>query len=183
MPKLVALFAMAGAIATSGLAQSTKQRIVELQPGVEYTSAIVIPAGSRLELAKLGSESGTMAEFRGQFTLSGTYLVDTYDDETSVMFWPDKKSRNSLPYWRGRERPSEIYLSNSTAFADAVLPPAELRMVKAGTLSGVRGRVTIVAEAFSTSIECDAASYSARFVMVVKPARQIAAIPSEDEGC
>jgi hypothetical protein len=183
MRRLVALFAMLGVIATSVLAQSTKQRVVELYPGVEYGSAIVIPAGSKLELLPFKSDMGPLAEFRGQFTLSGTYLVDSYDPETGVTFWPDKKSRNALPYWQERDRPSEIYLTNGTAFADAVLPQAKLRMVKAGTLSNVRGRVTIIADSFSTSIECDVANYSARFVMVVMPDRQIAAIPSEDEGC
>ena len=183
MRRLVALFAMLSVIAIPGLAQSSKQRVVELYPGVEYGTAIVIPAGSKLEMLPFKSDMGPLAEFRGQFTLSGTYLVDSYDPDTSATFFPDKKSRNSLPYWRDRSRPTEIYINNGMAFADAVLPQDKLRMVKAGTLPAVRGRVTIIAEDFSTSIECDAASYSARFVMVVRPDRQIAAIPSEDEGC
>lgn len=183
MRRLVALFAILGVIAMPGLAQSTKQRVVELQPGEEYSSAIIIPAGSKLELLPFKSDMGPLAEFRGQFTLSGTYLVDSYDPETSAIFFPDKKSVNSLPYWRDRSRPTEIYINNGMAFADAVLPQDKLRMVKAGTLSAVRGRVTIIADSFSTSIECDAANYSARFVSVVRPDRQIAAIPSEDEGC
>ena len=63
------------------------------------------------------------------------------------------------------------------------MPKSKLRMVKAGTLSAARGHATIIAEAYSTSIECDVDNYSARFVAVVKPDRGLAAAAREMQEC
>ncbi|MFL5237147.1 MAG: hypothetical protein ACJ8EL_06010 [Rhizomicrobium sp.] len=43
--------------------------------------------------------------------------------------------------------------------------------------------MTIIADDYKTTIECDAANFSARFVSVVKPPIRVAAAPTSEEGC
>ena len=63
------------------------------------------------------------------------------------------------------------------------MPLAKLQKLRSGKLSSIRGQVTIVAEDYESSIECDAAYFNARFVSVVKPAVAVAAMPKNVEGC
>ena len=144
-------------------------------------AAIVVPAGSPLELVSALSPNGDIqAAFRGRFTLSGIYKVEGYGETLTI--WPDQKSRDSLPHWQDREVPERMDISNAWAFAQAVIPKDKLQRLKSGKLSSVRGRVSIIAEKYETSIDCDVVSASARFVSVVRNV-QIAANPQEEEAC
>ena len=116
-------------------------------------------------------------------TLSAAYEAGGYGDDAFVTLWPDKKSRAALPYWRLRGGPDELELTNDWDFVKAVVPKDKLALLKSGKLETVRGHVTIVADDYRTSIECDVASFSVRFVSVVGKPVQIAAIPASEEGC
>jgi hypothetical protein len=183
MRKLVAIFAALSFVSAPALAQSAKPQILLLHPDAEDTEAIVIPAGSPLRLGSFPRDFESNAAFRGRFTLSGTYELSGYGKDASATLWPDKKSRDALPYWRVHGGPNEIYISNAWAFAQAVVAKAKLQKLKAQTDSSVRGQVTIIADDYQTSIECDVASFSARFVSVVKPDVRIAAVPTSEGGC
>lgn len=181
MQKLVAIFAALCSMGTLTLAQSAKPRIVELHPGEEYTSAIVIPAASPLVIKSIGRNQEATVDFTGSFTLSGDYALDVSEDEYYLRMWPDKKSRTALPYWRDRGAPQEIYISNAQAFAEAVLSEPRLAQLKTQKDPTVRGHVTIIADDYNASIECDATNFSARFVALEKEVRIAAKQRSEAE--
>ena len=136
-----------------------------------------------MQLASFPRDFESNAKFHGRFTISGAYKVERYGDETTAAIKPDKTSLKLLPYWREHGGPDEINISNAEAFAQAVLSPAELQMLKAKKGRAPHGNITIVADDYSTSIECDVASFEARFISVVKPAVRIAANPTSEEGC
>lgn len=171
---------------TAALGQSAKPRTVYVQISLAgekpYPEALVIPAGSPLRLAS-AREEDIQARFVGRFTLSGAYRVEGHGEDMSLTFWPDRRSRARLPHWEDREVPEEIYISNDSAFAQAVVPKDQLAKLEAKTLQSVSGRVTIVADSYETSISCDAVSASARFVSVVKRPVQIASLENEEVGC
>jgi hypothetical protein len=167
------------------LAQSHGRRVIAIHSGPPVTTiaSIVVPPGSKLELLSSVSPTGDIqAAFRGQVTLSGIYKVEGYGADTMLTLWPDRNSRDSLPHWQDRDVPEEMDLSNGWAFAKAVVPSDKLRGLRSGKLKSVKGRVTIIADKYETSIDCDVVSASARFVSVVKNV-QIAANPQEAETC
>jgi hypothetical protein len=171
---------------TAALGQSTKARTVYVQIGLAgekpYPHALVIPAGSPLRLAST-HETDILARFVGRFTLSGEYRIDGSDDGPDLTFYPDRKSRAALPHWEDREVPEEMYIANASAFIEAVVPKDELAKLKARTVESVSGRVTMIADSYETSIDCDATSASARFVSVVKRPLQIASVDKEVDEC
>ena len=184
MRTLVTIVAALCCISTSALAQGGKPRTVFIFPGPHTadSTAIVIPAGSHMRVASLPRNYDVEVAFRGRFTLSGLYKVEGYGKDTALTFWPDRKTRNMLPHWRGRDVPEDMDISAAWAFARAVVPKDKLQRLKSGKLKSVTGRVTIVADDYQTSIECDTVSASARFVSVVNSV-QIAANPTSFEEC
>ena len=183
MRKLI-LIAALSCLGSSALAQSAKPRIVHLNPAKpDWGDPILIPAASTMRVVKLTYDGIHSAVFRGRFTLSGNYLIEGFGEDTFVTFWPDKKTLAVLPYWQYFGGPKELYISNGSAFAEAVVPKDKLRMLKAETLAAICGRVTIIADDYGTSIECDSADFSARFVSVVKPAVTLAAKFESQNEC
>jgi hypothetical protein len=182
---LATIFAVLCCMSALALAQGARPQIILLHPGYHPpdTEAIVIPGGSPVRLVSFPRDFESHAAFRGRFTLSGNYVVGGYGDDADATLWPDRKFRDTLPCWRDRGGPHEIYISNAWAFAQAVAPKNKLQDLKAKKLASMRGHVTIIADDYKTSIECDVASFSARFVSVVKPAERIAANPKHEEGC
>jgi hypothetical protein len=165
-------------------AQESKGEFVLLHPGLDPpdTEGIVIPPGSPVRLTSFPRDFESNAAFRGRFTLSGSYQVEGYGEDAMVTMWPDEKSRAPLPYWQLRGGPKEIYVANGWAFAKAVVPREQLQQLKAGAVESVRGQVSIIADDYETSIVCDAANFSARFVALVELAKAEAGAASE-EGC
>jgi hypothetical protein len=174
------LGADAGALATDA-----RPQIVLLRPNAhpQDNEAMILPAGSPMRLVSFPRDFYSTAAFRGQFTLSGKYEIGADSDNTVATVWPDEQSRKLLPYWRLHGGPRGIDVSNAEAFAEAVIPREMLQKLKAGKMPSVRGRVTIVADDYKSTIECDAANFSARFVSVVKPPVRVAAKPTSEEGC
>jgi hypothetical protein len=189
MRSLIALTAFACCIAAAPAPHAAKlapkPTVVLLHPGSKPPDreAIVIPAASPLKLASFPRDFESNATFSGRISLSGAYEVGGYGDDAFATFWPDTKSRATLPYWREHGGPDELELTNDWAFVQAVVPKDKLARLKSGKLESVRGHVTIVADDYETSIECDVASFSVRFVSVVAKPVQIAAIPESEEGC
>jgi hypothetical protein len=182
---LVALVAALCCLSSLALAQPPKLRAVVIR-SAEHSQplgTIIMPTASPLRLVSSVSPNDDLrAAFRGRFTLSGMYKVEGYGQDTLLTMWPDKKSRDSLPHWEDRDVPEELGISNAAAFARAVVPRDKLHKLKTGILPSVRGHVTIIADQYETSIDCDVVSASARFVSVVNKV-QIAANPQEKETC
>ena len=184
MRNFITIFAAACCISTGTLAQSAKPLTFALYPGEPGGEAILVPAQSQLRIVSFAREQHVpKAVFHGRFTLSGNYEVEVLDDGFFVSMWPDGKSRSVLPSWRQRRGPHVIGLSNSSAFAQTVATKAKLQKLRAGKLSSIRGQVTIIAEDYETSIECDAAYFNARYIAVVKPAMAATAKPKNVESC
>jgi len=187
MRKLVTIFSALCCMSTLALAQGGKPQVVLLHlgddPADPDSEAIVVPAASPIRLASFPRDHESNAAFRGRFTLTGSYELNGSGENAYITLWPDEKSRAALPFWRVRGGPNTIYLSNGWAFALAVVPKAELHKLKADTDFVVRGHVTIIADDYRASIDCDLASFSARFVSVVEAPVRIAAIPQSEGGC
>jgi hypothetical protein len=169
MVKFVALVAALCCISGPAVAQAGKPEFIPLSPGVpDLSEGIMIPAGSPLRLKSFVHDSSQInAAFSGRFELAGAYEVQGYGENAFAILWPDRKSRDSLPYWHERGGPDEIYISNGWDFARAVVEPGELEKLESEAASSVRGHATIIADGYETGIECDAANFSARFVSVV----------------
>jgi hypothetical protein len=181
------IVALAAALSGVGIAApAQKAKVVLLHPGTKDPfdrEAIIIPAGSPLQLASFPRDFESNAVFRGRFTLSGNYEVEGYGADAYATIWPDKASLAQMPYWRERGGPEEMYLTNGWAFARAVVSPGELQRLKSGKLKSVHGRVTIIADDYRTRIECDAPHFSARFVSVAKRPTQIASLKESEGDC
>ena len=171
---------------TAALAQGDQPRTVFVQislPGEQaYPHALVVPAGSPLQLAST-HETDILARFSGRFTLSGDYRVEGSGEDLSLTFWPDQESRDRLPHWQDREVPEEMYIDNSDAFIRAVVAREELARLNARSVQSLTGRVTIIADNYETSISCDATGASARFVSVVERPLDIAGVEKEVDQC
>ncbi len=177
--KLIAAIATLSFMSAAAAAPSPKSRILYLHPDdPAISAAILIPAGSPVRLVSFKRGDDNLAVFRGSFTLSGTYKLEEYEGGLTASLWPDSKSVRLLPYWKQRGHPDGITITNEWAFARAVVTKDELKKLKASMLKPTRGnvtelmsgRVTIVADDYSTYMECDGAHYSMRFVSLVKVA-------------
>jgi hypothetical protein len=177
MIRLLASFLAALLTAQTAGAAATHVALPSIQ------ESIVIPDGSTLAFKSFDKAAITV-HFAGQVQLSGTYYFgnNVYEDASSgqaAYFKPDPASMARLPYFKERGRPDDIFLSNPAAFQRAV--------VRHGTVPRkstpyATGHITIIVDRFEASIECDAPSFPARFVSVVKPAPvRMAATP--DTGC
>ena len=187
MRKLVAILgafclAAAPALAT---AQTPAPTVILLHPGLDppASEAIVIPAGSPVKLVAFPRDHESTAKFSGRFELTGTYQVEGYGEDALVTLWPDKASLARLPYWNDRGGAEELYLANGWAFAEAVVARGELKKLKAETVESVSGRATIIADDYETSIECDVAHFSARFVSLVNTLEVAGAEPGSEGEC
>ncbi len=172
---VAAACAALGLISAAAFAEGAKGRFLPLYPGeTELGEGIVVPTGSPVRLVSFKTGTGNHATFRGRFTVAGTYLLEMSGERLDATMWPDEKSLRLLPYWRERGSADGIMLKNEEAFARAVAPKDKLRKLKANKLSAVRGHVTIIADDYSTWVECDASHFTMRFISVVNVAGRVA---------
>jgi hypothetical protein len=181
---LIGILALCGSGALA--AQTGAPRIVPMYPDQAESDAIVIPAGSPLTVS-FPPDADHNARFNGRLTLMGRYELGGYGEEAWVTLWPDSQSLAMIPQWKDRWEGGlkDLYIDNGWAFAQAVVPKDELHLLK-NEDHVVRGHATIVVEDYETSVECDRAHYSARFVSLVDRGFQMAAAPvaeEEDAGC
>lgn len=168
-------YAALGLTSGAALAEGAKGKFLPLYPeDKELGEGIVVPSGSPVRLVSFKTGNGNHAAFRGRFTVSGTYLLENYGESIQATMWPDDKSLRLLPYWRERGAADGITLQNEEAFARAVAPKDQLRKLKTEKLSEVRGYVTIIADDYSTWVECDASHFTMRFISVVTTAGRVA---------
>lgn len=167
------------------LAGNTKPQIILLHPRARPPDpeALVMPAGSPVRLVSLSHDLESNAVFHGRFTVSGVYEAEGSGDDVAVTMYPDRASLRLLPHWREQGGPDEIYISNSLTFAQAVISQEQLRKLKADKMRSVRGRITVIADDYKTSLECDGGSFEMRVISLAKPSVRIAGNPKSEEGC
>ena len=182
MRYLFAIFTALCALSAPAGGKSPEPTLVLLRAEDADGEAILIPAATPLSLVGIAKDEAK-ASFSGRFTLTGAYEISGYGEDAYVMLWPDRKSREALPYWKQRGRPEAIYLNNGWDFALAVARKPDLVRLETDEKHQVRGRISIIADNYQTYIECDAAHFTARFVSIVRPNATIAAVAREDVGC
>ena len=155
-----------------------------------YGEALVIPAGSPVRLGYFDKERAT-ARFRGRFVVTGTFVygcdieceppLAKQDVNGSII--PDRTVAARLPHWKQRNTDIRISLIGDDRLAAQVVTPKERGAIFAGKVDSIRKHVSIVVEDLSAAIECDSASYTARYVSLAKPAKVSTAKLSGDYGC
>lgn len=163
-------------------------------PAAEYPlsdvegEALVVPASSPVAFTGFEEHRG---RFSGEFVLNGTLVYrcevdcDVPIDPRSLTAFviPDSSLAGTLPYWKTRRSEIRIHFDNGDELADAVIRAAERKALIAGKVADVRKRVSLKVDEFRLGIDCDSASYQARFVKLARPARIAGAGPPIDEGC
>ncbi|MFL6751884.1 MAG: hypothetical protein ACJ8FL_01455 [Sphingomicrobium sp.] len=159
----------------------------KLIPVGDYGEAIVIPAGSTMQFRRLEHDS---VYFRGRTVIEGTWVLDCdfceagqNDNELRLSIVPDPATVIRLPRWKLHNNNVRIVLTGADRFIRSVSTADERKRLLAGTLMELRGHAAVVVDHYEASLECDSASYSARFVAVAKAPR-IAKLDLEgDFGC
>lgn len=163
-------------------------------PAAEYPLAdvegetLVIPAASPVKFT--GFEEH-VSRYKGQFTLTGTlvYRCDVdcdvpIDPRNFVIFViPDPAQAQSLPYWKTRRSEIHVYFENDEALAKSVISTAERKSLLSGKTADIRKRVALTVDDFILGIDCDSASYRARFVALAKPPVLVRSRKAIDAGC
>ena len=148
----------------------------------DKADTVIVPDGSPLKFKKFDGDD--QAIFTGQLTLTGTYYYgpNAFDDGSGMLtfyFRPDKASLARMPYLKGRGHPDDMVLTNETAFARATFSRDGLARVKK---SYATGAITVTIDTISAGIECDGASWTARYVSAKKPV-EVKFGPMPDTGC
>lgn len=163
-------------------------------PAAEYPladvegEALIVPASSPVAFS--GFEDH-LARFGGRLELAGTLVYRCSVDcdlpidprNLSLFLVPDARFAERLPYWKTRRTEIHVYFDNDAALAAAVGSAAERRELLAGKATEVRKRVSLTVDEFRLGIDCDSASYSARFIALSKPAAVADAAQEIDTGC
>ena len=163
-------------------------------PAAEYPlsdvegEALVVPASSPVKFTGLDQH---LSRFSGEFVLTGTLIYRCAVDcdlpidprSLTVFVIPDRSQASSLPYWKTRRSEIHVYFENDEALAGALISEGERNALLAGKVADIRKRVSLKVDDFRLGIDCDSASYTARFVALARPARIARANRPIAEGC
>ena len=155
-----------------------------------YGEALVIPAASPVRLLRFNKQHAA-ASFRGRFVLTGMFVygcdieceLPLAKDDVHGSIIPDPDAAARLPHWKIRNNDMRIYLHGWDRLAAQVVTPDERAAIFAGKVDSIRKHVSIVVDDFNASIECDSASYDARFISLAKPPTVAMAMLAGDYGC
>ena len=152
--------------------------------------ALVIPAASPVQFTGFAKE-GTTAHFSGRFELSGTFVYGCLmectaplePDQLEAFVVPDQQFAALLPNWKVRGEVKRIYIWNGDDLASQFLTAEERAALLSGKIPDIRRYVAITVEDFAAGIECDSASYTARFVALARPPEIATAKLDGVSGC
>ena len=94
---------------------------------------------------------------------------DTAYTTPSLSLVPDAAIASTLPYWKDRDHVSEIRFSNEAAFVKAAILASNLAALKARRIKSVSGRISVLVDNYQATLECDAATYTVRFLSIQTP--------------
>ena len=160
----------------------------KLIPVGNYGEAIMIPANSTLRFQRLKHDD--RASFSGRVEIEGIWVIDCEwcgpgqkDNELHLSIIPNPATIARLPRWKYHSNDIRIDLWDADHFIRSVSTANERRQLLAGKLQEIRGHAKLVIDRYEAALECDSASYSARFVAVTQVARR-ANIPTDGSyGC
>ena len=161
---------------------------VKSVPVGKYGEAILIPASSPVRIQSI--EHDDRVRFRGRFIVEGRWVLNCdwcergqKDNELYLSIIPDAATVARLPRWKNHNNDIRIDLTNADAFIRKVSTADERKRLLAGTLTDIRGHAAIVVDNYEAALECDSASYSARFVGTAQTVRR-ADLPTDGSyGC
>ena len=161
----------------------------EIPWGAGSDEALIVPPDSPVHFIRFDKER--VAHFRGRFIVTGTFVygcdiecdppLSKGDVTGSIIPDPDFAAR--LPHWKIDTTDMRIVLDGSDRLAAQIISRSERAAIYAGKLDNVRKRVSIVADDFSATLECDSAAYGARFVSLAKPPKVAKARLDGNYGC
>jgi len=135
-----------------------------------------------LKLQKIGQEN--VAYFNGKVQLVGNFIAGWENKGGPpyvliVSFYPSKKSLRLLPFPKGEQPPKVIVFSNEKEAAKLLLTPAKLAALLAeenkyteqelfdgASFKTYNGFAKVTIDKYTTGVECDFRSYSARLLSV-----------------
>jgi hypothetical protein len=171
------------AIAATALHAAPTAQTIATADGAD---ALIVPATSPVRYRSTGSFDDI--HFAGRFVLTGVFHYgcevdcDQPDREFSLYIVPDADQQARLPHWSRRSGKLYVRFDHAERFARAMDRLQETRLLRAGKLDEITGRVSIIVEDFTAEIECDGPSYWATFVAIEKPI-QVATLPADHPGC
>jgi len=149
---------------------------------------LLVPADSPVQFDRI--DENYTAHFKGQFLVSGTYVLDceycepgAADNQLRLSIVPDSATRRRLPKWKKDRTDMKLFIVDGEPLIRSISTPAERARLFAGSLRSIKGSTSIIVEDFETTIECDSASFSARFVAIAKEPKRSPVRPSGNFGC
>jgi len=153
--------------------------------------ALIVPADSPVHFR--GWDKYGYAQFDGRFVLTGTFVYGCggncadyegpiTEGDLQVRVAPDPAVAARLPNWKIRHSDMVILITRATDLVRMFATPRQHAALRAGKIKDLRGRLSIVVDHFRAGIECDAPSFDARFVRVVK-APKVASGKLGEYGC
>lgn len=159
-------------------------------PHPEVTGeALLIPHDSLVRFR--GFDQYGVAHFRGQFVLTGTFFIEgcpelcpgAVEDDLTVNVFPDSALEARLPHWKVHNNDILMTLKPGRRLLNIVTSPRQRAALLTGKASDFRGHISIVVDEFQTSLECDSANFSARFVAMAKAPRLAQVNFNGNYGC
>ena len=157
-------------------------------PVGEYGEAILIPASSPVRLQSIDRDD--RVRFSGRLIVEGTWVLNCdwcqpgqRDNQLYLSIIPNPATVARLPRWKNHINDIRIDLSNADPFIRKVSTAHERKRLLAGTLTDIRGHAAIVVDNYEAALECDSASYSARFVETTRTARRADLATDGSYGC
>jgi hypothetical protein len=151
--------------------------------------ALIVPAASPVHFIRY--DEGHVAHFRGRFVLTGTFIYGCdiecdpplAKDEVNGSIIPDRDVAARLPHWKVHSNDIRIFLDGGDRLAAQVVTPGERAAIYAGKVDNIRKHVSIIVDDFNATLECDSATYGARFVSLATPPKIAMTKLDGDYGC
>jgi hypothetical protein len=181
--KLARIILAAMFLASAAVSATAADKVIPAADG----EALIVPRDSPVRFQRFDKYGG--AHFSGRFVLSGSFTYGcTYDcdgplteDNLALHFVPDPELVKRLPHWRQHTNDMRIYIDRAAPFGQAVA--VQRAAILKGDLGEVTGRASIVVDEFTMTLECDSASFTARFVKFEEPAALQEVRLAGDYGC
>ena len=140
--------------------------------------AVVVPTGSPVRFRDFDKDSG-YARFDGSFVLTGKFIYGcgsncadyegpVEESDLLVAIEPDPRLVARLPHWKARQQDMLIFITGEQKLARAIATPRQHAALLAGKIPNLNGRIALLVDDFQTGLECDSATFTARFVSIAQ---------------
>jgi hypothetical protein len=164
---------LAAALLTALLVSATPAPTIILHPDIKG-EALIVPANSPVKFSHFDKYG--VAHFKGRFVLNGTFFIEGCEsdcpgfaqEDLGIDVFPDPKLEASLPHWKVHNNDILMTIRPEGRLMGVVTGSRQRAALVSGKSSDIRGSIAIVVDDFQTSLECDSANFSARFIALAK---------------